>query len=82
MPNLFNQGTTFKNRPFYICSMNKKVILLILDGWGIAKDKNVSAIDKAKTPFMDKMFENYPHNTLEASGLAVGYPTVKWETLK
>ena len=54
--------------------MNKKVILLILDGWGIAKDKNVSAIDKARTPFMDQTFETYSHSTLEASGLAVGLP--------
>lgn len=54
--------------------MNKKVILLILDGWGIAKNKEVSAIDKARTPFMDRMFDQYPHNTLEASGLAVGLP--------
>ncbi|WP_436514398.1 2,3-bisphosphoglycerate-independent phosphoglycerate mutase [Ekhidna sp. To15] len=54
--------------------MNKKVILLILDGWGIAKDKNVSAIDKAHTPFMDQMFSKHPHSTLEASGLAVGLP--------
>ncbi len=54
--------------------MNKKVILLILDGWGIAKDKAVSAIDKASTPFMDRMFSEYPHSTLEASGLAVGLP--------
>lgn len=54
--------------------MNRKVILLILDGWGIAKDKSVSAIDKANTPFMDKLFAEYPHNVLEASGLAVGLP--------
>lgn len=54
--------------------MNKKVILLILDGWGIAKDKSVSAIDAANTPFMDRMFNEYPHNTLEASGLSVGLP--------
>ncbi|WP_370088500.1 2,3-bisphosphoglycerate-independent phosphoglycerate mutase [Ekhidna sp.] len=54
--------------------MNKKVILLILDGWGIATDKSVSAIDKANTPFMDRMFKEYPHSTLEASGLAVGLP--------
>jgi 2,3-bisphosphoglycerate-independent phosphoglycerate mutase len=54
--------------------MNKKVILLILDGWGIAKDKSVSAIDTAETPFMDRMFKEYPHGTLEASGLAVGLP--------
>ncbi|MEO1256550.1 MAG: 2,3-bisphosphoglycerate-independent phosphoglycerate mutase, partial [Bacteroidota bacterium] len=54
--------------------MNKKVILLILDGWGIAKDKAVSAIDKASTPFIDRMLTQYPGNTLEASGLAVGLP--------
>lgn len=54
--------------------MNKKVILLILDGWGIAKDKSVSAIDAANTPFMDKVFHEYPHGKLEASGLAVGLP--------
>ncbi|SNS47707.1 phosphoglycerate mutase [Ekhidna lutea] len=54
--------------------MNKKVILLILDGWGIAKDTSVSAIEKAKTPFMDRMFQEYPNSTLEASGLSVGLP--------
>lgn len=47
---------------------------MILDGWGIAKDKSVSAIDKANTPFMDRIFKEYPHSTLEASGLAVGLP--------
>lgn len=54
--------------------MNKKVILLILDGWGIAKDTSVSAIDKANTPFMDRVSKEFPHARLEASGLAVGLP--------
>ena len=54
--------------------MNKNVILLILDGWGIAKDKSVSAIDAADTPFMDRLFRQYPHSTLDASGSAVGLP--------
>lgn len=54
--------------------MNRKVILLILDGWGIAKDKKVSAIDHAKTPFINSLYAAYPHATLEASGLAVGLP--------
>jgi len=31
--------------------MKKKVLLMILDGWGIAKNTNVSAIDAAKTPY-------------------------------
>ncbi|WP_373497291.1 2,3-bisphosphoglycerate-independent phosphoglycerate mutase [Aquiflexum sp.] len=54
--------------------MNKKVILMILDGWGIANNPEVSAIDKAKTPFMDSLYKKYPHSKLEASGLAVGLP--------
>lgn len=58
----------------YICAMNKKVILIILDGWGIATNKKVSAIDSANTPFVDSLYKNYPHSTLEASGLAVGLP--------
>ena len=47
---------------------------MILDGWGIAKDKAVSAVDLAHTPFMDGLLLNYPHAQLEASGLAVGLP--------
>jgi len=47
---------------------------MILDGWGIATDKSVSAIDKANTPFVDSLYNNYSHSTLEASGLAVGLP--------
>lgn len=47
---------------------------MILDGWGIAKNKAVSAIDQANTPFMDATILKYPHGKLEASGLAVGLP--------
>ncbi len=54
--------------------MKKNVLLMILDGWGIAKNKSVSAIDAANTPFVDSLYKNYPHATLEASGLAVGLP--------
>jgi|UniRef100_UPI0040484303 2,3-bisphosphoglycerate-independent phosphoglycerate mutase len=54
--------------------MNKNVLLLILDGWGLATNPAVSAIDKANTPFVDDLFKTYPHATLEASGLAVGLP--------
>src|SRR5690606_18550757 len=54
--------------------MNKKVLLMILDGWGIAPNPEVSAIDKANTPFIDNLFVKYPHSQLEASGLAVGLP--------
>lgn len=52
----------------------KRVALLILDGWGIAQDPEVSAIDKAQTPFIDSLYQNYPHTSLQTSGLAVGLP--------
>ncbi len=54
--------------------MSKKAILAILDGWGLGTDPSVSALDQASTPFMDQLFEKFPHTTLEASGLAVGLP--------
>ena len=54
--------------------MSKRVVLMILDGWGIAKDKAVSAIDKAQTPFIDSLYHNYPNSQLQASGLSVGLP--------
>ncbi|MEM8558046.1 MAG: 2,3-bisphosphoglycerate-independent phosphoglycerate mutase [Bacteroidota bacterium] len=49
-------------------------LLLILDGYGIAEDPTVSAIDAAATPFLDHLFATYPHATLQASGRAVGLP--------
>jgi 2,3-bisphosphoglycerate-independent phosphoglycerate mutase len=54
--------------------MDKKVLLMILDGWGIATNKAVSAVDQAETPFVDSLYEKYPNSKLEASGLAVGLP--------
>ncbi len=47
---------------------------MILDGWGIATNKKVSAVDQANTPFMDSLYPHYPNSRLEASGLAVGLP--------
>ncbi len=47
---------------------------MILDGWGIAKNLKVSAIDAAKTPYINSLYKKYPHSKLQASGLAVGLP--------
>ena len=56
--------------------MTQKVILIIMDGWGIAKagEENRSAVIAANTPFYDRILQQYPHSKLEASGLAVGLP--------
>ncbi|MFT4612024.1 MAG: 2,3-bisphosphoglycerate-independent phosphoglycerate mutase, partial [Gammaproteobacteria bacterium] len=54
--------------------MNKKIILMILDGWGMSPDPKVSAIDNAKTPFIDSLYDKYSHATLRTDGLHVGLP--------
>tara|TARA_R110000796_G_scaffold96719_1_gene202918 strand:+ start:318206 stop:319723 length:1518 start_codon:yes stop_codon:yes gene_type:complete len=54
--------------------MEKRVLLMILDGWGLGTDSNVSAIDHANTPVIDSLYQKYSHSKLEASGLAVGLP--------
>jgi 2,3-bisphosphoglycerate-independent phosphoglycerate mutase len=54
--------------------MNKKVILLILDGWGITQDPKVSAIYNAKTPFINSLYEKFPHASLRTDGEHVGLP--------
>ena len=54
--------------------MNKKVILMILDGWGKSPDPRVSAIDNANTPFIDSLYSKYPNAQLRTDGLNVGLP--------
>ena len=54
--------------------MTRKHLLLILDGYGIAEDPSVSAVDAAATPFLDGLFATAATSTLEASGRAVGLP--------
>ena len=52
----------------------KKVILVIMDGWGLGQKKESDAIQNAKTPFVSSLYEKYPHTTLTTFGRAVGLP--------
>ena len=54
--------------------MNKKVILMILDGWGITQDPKVSAIYNAKTPYINALYDKYPNAQLRTDGEHVGLP--------
>ncbi|WP_026886183.1 2,3-bisphosphoglycerate-independent phosphoglycerate mutase [Clostridium beijerinckii] len=55
--------------------MSKKpVMLMILDGFGIAPKSEGNAVTLAKKPNLDKLFGKYPTSQLQASGLAVGLP--------
>lgn len=51
-----------------------KALLVILDGYGLADDPAVSAIEKADKPFIDQLFKENPHSKLSASGPDVGLP--------
>ncbi len=53
---------------------DQRHILIILDGYGIAEDVSVSAVDAADRPYLDSLFQRYPHSTLVASGRSVGLP--------
>ncbi|HEY6054294.1 MAG TPA: 2,3-bisphosphoglycerate-independent phosphoglycerate mutase, partial [Gaiellaceae bacterium] len=50
------------------------VALVILDGWGIAPPGPGNAVLQAETPVFDRLWAEYPHTQLEASGPAVGLP--------
>ncbi|ACE05725.1 hypothetical protein Aasi_0287 [Candidatus Amoebophilus asiaticus 5a2] len=54
--------------------MDKKVLLMILDGWGLTDNYQYSAIAQAKTPFIDSLYKSYSSSQLQASGMAVGLP--------
>lgn len=52
----------------------KPIVLLILDGWGLAPPSQGNAIALATTPNIDRYWNSYPHTRLEAAGEAVGLP--------
>ncbi len=54
--------------------MDKKVLLMILDGWGIGKNDSTNAIYTAGQPNIDALLAKYPNSQLSASGEDVGLP--------
>ncbi|HEY1366886.1 MAG TPA: 2,3-bisphosphoglycerate-independent phosphoglycerate mutase [Gaiellaceae bacterium] len=50
------------------------VALVVLDGWGCAPPGPGNAVELAATPVFDRLWREYLHTTLEASGEAVGLP--------
>jgi len=53
------------------------VVLISLDGWGLAPPSAGNAVSLAKTPNMDSLYANYPHGELIASGESVGLPATE-----
>ncbi len=52
----------------------KPLALVILDGWGYSEDPRHNAILAADTPVFDKLWAQYPHTLIQASGADVGLP--------
>ncbi len=54
--------------------MNKKALLLILDGWGYGNKTKSDVIYSTPTPYWDSLLANYPHSELRTDGVNVGLP--------
>jgi 2,3-bisphosphoglycerate-independent phosphoglycerate mutase len=52
----------------------EKILLIILDGWGVHADYRGNAIARAKTPTFDRLMSTYPNCLLETAGESVGLP--------
>ena len=52
----------------------KKTVLIILDGWGHGDKTKSDAIHNANTPFVDSLYNKYPHCELLTDGENVGLP--------
>ncbi len=53
---------------------NTPLVLIVMDGWGCAPKGPTNAVSLANTPVMDRLWQEYPHTQLEASGTRVGLP--------
>src|SRR6266446_4029703 len=53
---------------------SKRVILIIMDGWGLGKKRSSDAIQNANVPFVTSLYKKYPNTTLVTCGEAVGLP--------
>ena len=61
-------------RPESTSKTPRPLVLIVIDGWGIAPDGPANAIGLAKTPVMDDLWQRAPHTEVEASGVDVGLP--------
>ena len=52
----------------------RRVLIVIVDGWGLREEEYGNMIKAAHTPYMDSLLDKYPHTKLQASGIAVGMP--------
>ena len=73
-PDIMTGSSLIKGNPYDSLNKKKRMLLLILDGWGANDAEKGNLIFKAQTPTMDSLKEKYPSTRLSASGEAVGMP--------
>ncbi len=73
IPDIMTGRPLFSGNP-YENHDKKRLLLLILDGWGIRDEEEGNLIKKANTPVFDHLIGNYPSTRLDAAGEAVGMP--------
>ncbi len=56
-------------------AQKRPILLTILDGWGYSEETQGNAIANARIPVWDKLFNDYPHTFISASGPSVGLPS-------
>ena len=57
-----------------MATKTKGVVLVIMDGWGLAPASKTNGVSVGKTPHYDKYMKEYPHARLKADGESVGLP--------
>jgi 2,3-bisphosphoglycerate-independent phosphoglycerate mutase len=75
-PSPLMTGSSLIEHKLNTAESSPRLLLIILDGWGINDNENADAnlIARANTPVMDKLMDKYPMSRLVASGEAVGLP--------
>jgi 2,3-bisphosphoglycerate-independent phosphoglycerate mutase len=63
-----------RTRPSRVLPRGRPVVLVVLDGWGLAEPGPGNAVELADTPVFDELWERWPHTTMTAWGPAVGLP--------
>jgi len=56
---------------------NKPIVLIILDGWGYSENTKHNAIQTANKPVWNRLWQEYPHTLINASGTSVGLPDMQ-----
>lgn len=73
-PSKMMAGSSLIEKQQLSANTQKRLLLIIADGWGYCENTDTNLIARSRTPVMDNLMETYPVSILEASGEAVGLP--------